>query len=103
MIADDAYWEKMDRTGRLTGHLVARCPACGERQMIAYRSQSAAMPNCRVCRAEDRRLVCESDRSLVWHKNPGEPFKPTVRSRLLKLGLIRNGTVSEPKTEGPSE
>lgn len=84
----EPFWDRLERLGRLTGHLVAKCPACGERQMIGYISASATRPKCKVC-VDPPRVIVLSDPKLVIHKNPGEPFKPTIKVRLLREGLIK--------------
>jgi hypothetical protein len=95
-LAEDDLWMILEWLGRSTGHMVARCPGCGARQMIAYRPPSQPNPRCRICLGtgwERRsaswgspRLVVISDRSLVTNKRPGEARNATELRRVgLKL------------------
>jgi hypothetical protein len=79
----DAYWAERERAGYDSGHVVARCPACHQRQMVAYSPPSVPWPRCKVCTGDgwDRqsarwlvpRVVPISDLSQIRHKRPGWP------------------------------
>jgi hypothetical protein len=112
---DDDLWTELERLGRLSGHVVCRCPGCGQRQMIAYRPPSQPWPRCRVCRpvtlpvpshgppgtipatqwSKVPRLVPVSDLSLVVNKNPGWP---RTNRQLLAAGLIRQERIPDEAT-----
>jgi len=94
----DRFWTERAEAGRLSGHVVCRCPACGCLQMAAYRPQSTPWPRCRVCLAPGV-LQPVSDPSTVLHKRPGMPR--TVKRLLAAGGIYRpraKGTTLAPAT-----
>jgi hypothetical protein len=88
---EDAYWAEAARLGSLTGHVVCRCPDCGQRCLVSYSPPSVPWPRCRVClppmveiptrwgeprrveRAKACRVVPVGDPSLTANKRPGQP------------------------------
>ena len=99
----DAYWLEAERIGRRTGHVVCRCPRCGERCLVSYRPKSQPWPRCRVCLmpsieipvrwGQPRRIEREpaprvepiGDLTLIACKRPGQPR--TIRQ------LTRDGCI----------
>jgi hypothetical protein len=93
----DACWTSLAEAGRLSGHVVCRCPACGERALIAYRPPSQPWPECRACRYSDARMngaqaprVAPLEDVTAWagSKRPGEPRS---RRELARAGYRRRG------------
>src|SRR5215472_15888663 len=90
----DFDWAALIEIGKRSGHVLCRCPRCGERQMCAYRPASKPWPVCKVCApgsltlrggtgyaVNAPRVVPESDPPVVIHKRPGEPRTPTQLAR----------------------
>jgi len=48
-MTDDELWADLEEKGRLDGHMVAQCPACGQRQMVRWWTPSQQPPRCKVC------------------------------------------------------
>lgn len=93
---EDETWRKLAAAGRLSGHVICRCPACGNRQMVAYRPASQPWPVCRICvpehltmstqRGFPRLEPLEVDDLMYVSKRPGLPRTPR---ELLALGYVR--------------
>ena len=90
----DAQWTALAMAGRLSGHVVCRCPDCGLLQMCSYRPKSQPWPCCinhpgtlsaRTLRGFPR-VVPVTDPALTVNKRPGEP---RTDKQLLAAGLIR--------------
>jgi hypothetical protein len=110
---EDDYWAEAERIGRITGHVVCRCPRCDQRCIVSYRPRSQPWPRCRSCLmptveipvrwGQPRRVSREpapriepvSDPALVVHKRPGEPR--TARQ------LLRDGCIIAPTTSTAQE
>jgi hypothetical protein len=81
----DPQWIALMEAGKLSGHVVCRCPECGLLQMASYRPQSQPWPVCinhpgtlssTSLRAFPR-VVPVSDPAEVVNKTPGDPRTPT--------------------------
>lgn len=96
----EATWAELERLGRETGHVVARCPSCQSRAMVSILNGSGTSrwvrsgggwPKCKVCLAgrgkAGVRVEPVGDVALVRRLRPGH--NPTAR-----------GLASRPPDEG---
>ena len=108
----DAVFDELAEIGRLSGHVVCRCPHCGRRQMVAYRSASQPWPRCRLCsgptpepwplkrpagwvappRQMPPRLEPLSDLAGIW-RSPGQlPARPKAKKKPPPIVPSEDGT-----------
>lgn len=92
--SDDELWLKLAEAGRLSGHVVCRCPACGERQLRSYRPKSTPWPTCLLCRGP-RVEPTEDMSTWTGSKRPG---LPRTKRELLAAGYVPRRKESNAKT-----
>lgn len=104
----EATWAELERVGRWTGHVVARCPVCGARAMVSILNGSGTSrwvksgggwPSCKQCSpgvaGKDRpRVEPLGDVALVARVKPGHVG---TRRALVAVGLVAKAPPPERK------
>lgn len=97
--SEDA-WAELERIGRRTGHVVARCPSCGSKAMVSILNASGTSrwvksgggwPRCKQCRAgsplagergKPVRVEPIGDVQSVARIRPGHPPSARVQKKM---------------------
>jgi DNA-directed RNA polymerase subunit RPC12/RpoP len=89
----DEAWARLEEIGRLTGHVVVRCPGCSSRAMVSIVNTSGTSrwvksgggwPKCKQCRAAPR-VEPIGDVDLVARIKPGHMATKRELNRYRKV------------------